>query len=180
MKFYGGKNAFGKNRRFTAVIALVLLLCFTIGGTVAYLVTKTDEVENVFTPATVKVETHEDFDGTIKKDLYVENKGDTDVYIRVKLVTYMQDADGKPTGVTATIPSFTKGTNWFYVDSDDCYYYSKPVPAGSKTNDLFPSNGIELVDGQVVDVLVEGIQATPTAAVSDAWGVTVTGTTISK
>ncbi len=180
MKFYGGKCAFGKNRRFTAVIALVLLLCFTIGGTVAYLVTKTDEVENVFTPATVKVDTHEDFNGKIKKDLYVENKGDTAVYIRVKLVTYMQDKNSNPTGVTAIIPNFTKGTNWFYVESDDCYYYSQPVPAGGATSKLISSDGIELADGQVVDVLVEGIQATPTTAVSEAWGVTVSGTTISK
>ncbi len=181
MKLYGGRPAKhvgsqkskAARKGITASIALILIICLAVGGAVAFLIAETPAIKNIFNPANVEIETHEDFDSTVKKNVNVENKGDTDVYIRVKLVTYMTDADGDPTSATASIPEFTRGSDWLYNDAEDTYYYTKPVASGAKTADLIGNTGIKLVDGQVVEVLAEAIQATPTTAVEDAWGVTV-------
>lgn len=179
MKLYGGRPAkhagsqksAAARKGITASVALILVICLAIGGAVAFLVAHTDEIKNIFNPANVEIKTYEDFDGTVKKNVNVENTGDTDVYIRVKLVTYMQDAKGNPTSATASIPPFDHGDDWLLIDG--IYYYTKPVASGDKTSDLIGDVGITLIRGQVVEVLAEAIQATPTTAVTETWGVTV-------
>ena len=155
------------------IIALALILVLAVGGTVAYIFTHTGPVINTFTPADVKVDIQEDFDGRVKKNVNVKNTGDTDAYIRIKLVTYMADSEGNPIAENASIPSFVPGSDWSYCESDDTYYYGKPVAPNGKTSDLIGNDGITLKEGQVVEVLAEGIQAMPQKAVIDAWGVTV-------
>ena len=155
------------------IIALALILVLAVGGTVAYIFTHTGPVINTFTPADVKVDIQEDFDGRVKKNVNVKNTGDTDAYIRIKLVTYMADSEGNPIAENASIPSFVPGSDWSYCESDDTYYYGKPVAPNGKTSDLIGNDGITLKEGQVVEVLAEGIQAMPKQAVIDAWGVTV-------
>ena len=179
MKLYGGRPAkhadaqksTAARKGITASVALLLVICLAIGGAVAFLVAHTDEIKNIFNPAKVTIETHEEFDGAVKKNVNVENTGDTDVYIRVKLVTYMQK-DGVPTGDAVNIPDFILDGDWLLID--DTYYYTKPVASGDKTSDLIGAAGIVLKDGQVVEVLAEAIQAQPDRAVEDAWPVTVT------
>ena len=53
-----------KTKKPVALVALLVLLCCTVAGTLAYLVTNTDPVTNTFTPASVSTEVNEDFDGT--------------------------------------------------------------------------------------------------------------------
>ena len=53
MKLYGGRSHNGK-RSLAALIALVLIICVAVGGTIAYIVTQTGSVENKFTPADVE------------------------------------------------------------------------------------------------------------------------------
>ena len=62
---------------------------------------------------------------------------------------------------------------WFE-GGDGCYYYRDVVAVGNSTADLL-ANGekITLKSGQVVEVLAEGIQATPETAVTSAWPVKV-------
>lgn len=179
MKLYGGRPAkhagsqksTAARKGITASVALILVICLAVGGAVAFLVAHTDEIKNIFNPANVEIKTHEDFDGAVKKNVNVENTGDTDVYIRVKLVTYMQDAGGNVTSAAASIPEFTYSDDWLSIDG--IYYYTKRVASKDKTTNLIGSDGIKLEDGQVVEVLAEAIQATPTTAVENAWGVTV-------
>lgn len=179
MKLYGGRPAkhagsqksTAARKGITTSIALILVICLAVGGAVAFLVAHTDEIKNIFNPANVTIDTNEEFDGKVKKNVNVENTGDTDVYIRVKLVTYMQDENGNPTSATASIPQFTPGADWLYNANEDTYYYIKPVASKAATTGLIGAEGIELVEGQVVEVLAEAIQATPTTAVTDAWGV---------
>ena len=173
MKLYGGRPSRKSKKSLTALIALILIICLAVGGTVAFIVTQTQAVKNTFTPADVKVGIQEEFNGSIKKNVNVKNTGDTDAYIRVKLVTYMADSEGNPIAENASIPSFVPGSDWSYCESDDTYYYGKPVAPNGKTSDLIGSDGITLINGQVVEVLAEGIQAMPKQAVIDAWGVTV-------
>lgn len=157
------------------VISLLLLVCVSVGGTVAYL-TSNGSVTNQFTVANVNTEVDEDFDGTIKKNVTAKNTGDVSAFIRIKLVTYRVNNDGNHIGGSASIPKFTPGAGWF--KSGDCYYYSNPVQPNEKPgSDLIDDNGIILVsysdaDGgkQVIEVIAEAIQASPTDAVKEAWG----------
>ena len=173
MKLYGGRPSRKSKKSLTALIALILIICLAVGGTVAFIVTQTQAVKNTFTPADVKVDIQEDFDGRVKKNVNVKNTGDTDAYIRVKLVTYMADSEGNPIAENASIPSFVPGSDWSYCESDDTYYYGKPVASNGKTSDLIGNDGITLKEGQVVEVLAEGIQAMPKQVVIVAWGVIV-------
>lgn len=174
MKLYGGRSHNGK-RSLAALIALVLIICVAVGGTIAYIVTQTDKVENKFTPADVQIAIKEDFDGTVKSSITVENvQADKNVpcYIRVKLVSNMQDDKGNVTG-SAAIGDIALGTNWFKGD-DGCYYYKNVVNVGSSTANLLADGStIKLTTGQVIEVLAEGIQATPETAVTSAWPVKV-------
>lgn len=169
MKLYGGRPSRESKKSLTALIALILIICLAVGGTVAFIVTQTQAVKNTFTPSDVTVDIQEDFDGSIKKNVNVKNTGDTDAYIRVKLVTYMADSKGNPIAKNASIPSFDPGSDWSYCKSDDTYYYGKPVAPNGTTSDLIGSEGITLINGQVVEVLAEGIQSVPYNAVEEAW-----------
>lgn len=158
-----------------ACSAIVLLIGFA-GGSLAYLFTHTDSITNTFTPAEVDVTIQEKFDHQKKKEnVKFKNKGDVPVYMRARLVINWTDANGKivpqPEGY-----SFTKeglpGTNW--VQNGTYYYYTKAVPAGESTTNLVDSiTATTPKDPEyylLVDVLVETIQATPTDAVTAAWG----------
>lgn len=167
-------------RAGTLLLSLLLLVTMTIGGTVAYLVARSRPAENTFTPSHVSCEVTEKFDGETKSEVNVENTGDTDAYIRVRLVTYRVNDKNERIGGTAGILNFTPGDGW--VEHGGYYYYTLPVAPGKEpAADLIDSEGITLVeykdaDGgkQVIEVIAEAIQSAPDTAVENAWGVTVT------
>lgn len=182
-----------RNRKgITALTALVLIFCCTVGGTLAWLVTKTDAVTNTFQPTAVSCEVEEDTSGSTKKNVAVSipNKaGDnTDAYVRATYVVNWAKDDSDNT-VYAVAPvkgadyTFTMGTSGKWSNnSDGYYYYSDPVAPGGKTEVLFS----EFALGQnanapagyhlQVTILAEAIQAdgvnsSSVKAVKDAWGV---------
>lgn len=131
------------NRTLVLAIALVLVLGCGVMGTLMFLVDKTSEVKNTFSPSAVACKVNESFDGTVKKNVNVTNTSDINAYIRVKLVTYRVNADKKKIGGTAEIPSFEPGDGWF--KKDGFYYYSKPVAPGKRPAvNLIGENGITL------------------------------------
>lgn len=165
-------------RLTTMVIATVLLLALAIGGTVAWLSTKDAPITNTFNPSEVACQVEESFDKTTgeKRNVNVTNTGDTEAYIRVKLVTYRTNDAGQHIGGTATIPSFTLGENW--VEFGGYYYYTLPVAAGEKpatnlTETMTLTSSYSDADGghQSIDVMAEAIQSVPEDAVKAAWGV---------
>ena len=166
-------------RAITLLIALLLFSALAVGGTVAWLTANATPVKNTFTPSQVACSVTEEFDGTTKSKVNVTNTGDTEAYIRVKLVTYRVNEKGQHIGGTATLPSFTRGENW--VAFGGYYYYTKPVAAGATpANPLIGTPGIALkeytdADGgkQVIEVMAEAIQSQPPEAVTQSWGVTV-------
>ncbi len=178
---YEGKHQAKTARggRMTALtVALALILTVAIGGTIAWLVTKTDGITNTFQPSQVTCEVKESFDGTTKTDVNVKNTGDIDAFIRVKLVTYRTNDQGQHIGGTATLPTFTLGENW--VEYGDFYYYTKPVAPDAYT-EVLTDAAITLAsyddaDGghQAIDVMAEAIQSVPEKAVGEAWGVKIT------
>lgn len=163
-------------RLTTMVIATVLLLALAIGGTLAWLSTKDDPIQNKFLPTKVTCEVTEKFNGTTgeKTKVNVKNTGTIDAFIRVKLVTYRTNDQGQHIGGTASLPAFTLGANW--VKYGDYYYYTLPVAPKEKPEaDLISSITLESytdVDGghQAIDVMAEAIQSVPEDAVKAAWG----------
>ena len=67
------------SKMLISAICLMLLLCFGIGGTLAYLADKTESIKNTFTAAEVEDEVKESFDGTQKTSIIVGNTGDVEV-----------------------------------------------------------------------------------------------------
>ena len=170
----------GRGRLAMMVLSVVLLLALAVGGTLAWLSTKTTSVTNTFTPAEVNCKVEEDFDENIgvKTNVNVKNTGNIDVYIRVKLVTYRTNDDGQHIGGTAKLPEFTRGKNW--VEKDGYYYYTLPVAPGqqpdtnlAKKMTLKTSYGDADGGKQALDVMAEAIQSEPEKAVADAWGVKI-------
>ena len=170
----------GRGRLAMMVLSVVLLLALAVGGTLAWLSTKTTPVTNTFTPAKVACDVTENFDEDtgVKTNVNVKNTGNIAVYIRVKLVTYRTNDAGQHIGGTAELPTFKLGADW--VEYGKYYYYTLPVEpkAQPKTNlaeKMTLKSSYEDADGgkQALDVMAEAIQSEPKKAVGEAWGVQI-------
>ena len=175
----GGSRRYRGKKPALLIVALALILTVAVGGTVAYLTTKTDSKINTFTPSQVSCEVKENFDGEKKTNVNVTNTGDIDAYLRVKLVTYRVNDDGQHIGGTAAIPAFTPGDGW--VKYGDYYYYTYPVAPGQQPetpliDSLTLTGSYSDADGgkQALEIMAEAIQSAPTDALGQAWGVTIT------
>ena len=177
-KYY--KRRQHRGRRAAVIASVLLLLAPAVGGTVAWLSTRTDAVTNTFLPSKVSCKVEEGFDGTTKTHVNVKNTGDTDAYIRVKLVSYRTNEAGDHIGGVAELPKFSLGANW--VSYEGFYYYTLPVAPGAMPAANLAADRIELTgeykdaDGgrQAIDVMAEAIQSVPSEAVGQAWGVSIT------
>lgn len=145
-----------------------------IGGTVAFLVTHTDQIVNTFQPTDVTCEINEEFNdnNTVKTSAVVENTGKIPAYIRVAVVANTVDAEGNITGA-ADVSNKLAGSGWTKVG--DYYYYNGVVKPNETTGNLL-AEGIDLNDIQVT-ILASAIQAEPTNAVAEAWDVQFDGST---
>ncbi len=166
------------SKAFALVVGLLLCLGIAIPSTIAYLADKTADVTNTFTPSKVECEVSETFDGSTKSSIKVLNKGGEEyieAYIRVRLVTYRQNAAGQAIGGETNLDGLVITDSWF--KQGEYYYCKTPVAAGALTAELL-SNPYTLKDyedgeSQVVEVLAEAIQSKPTTTVTSVWGVTV-------
>lgn len=174
------KNSRKKNicSRFAiSVFCLALILFCGIGGTLAFIIDRTPSIMNKFQESHVACAVSETFESNIKKNVNVTNTGDTEAYIRVKLISYRVNAASEHIGGFAPIPPFALGSGWVLIG--DCYYYKYPVSAGKAPDiPLIGESGISLIsdysdaDGgkQVIEVMAEAIQSKPMTAVEEAWG----------
>lgn len=158
-------------------LSLLLVIGMVVGGTVAWLSTKSAPITNTFLPSKVACQVQEEFNSTtgVKTNVNVENTGDTQAFIRVKLVTYRTNDQGQHIGGTASLPTFTLGANWVLYDG--YYYYTLPVAPGERpetnlTDSMTLTGSYTDADGgkQAIDVMAEAIQSVPEAAVKAAWG----------
>ena len=169
-----------KTKKPVALVAILVLLCCAVAGTVAYLVTSTDPVTNTFTPASVTTQVEEEFNGTTKSDVRIKTTGNIDAYIRVAVVANWIDKDGNVYG-GATPP--TEGVNYelkpvngWFKGSDGYFYYPTAIAAQAETLVLFEKvTQSSAPDGCSLrlTILADGIQSVPADAVQQAWGVTV-------
>ena len=170
-----GKSSHTAKKASALTIAIILILVMAIGGTVAFLVTHTDQIVNTFQPTDVTCEIIEDFnaDKTVKTSAVVENTGKIPAYIRVAVVANTVDAEGSITD-TADVRDKLASSDWTNVG--DYYYYNGVVQPSGKTTDLLGAEGIDL-NGIQVTILASAIQAEPDSAVAQAWGVKFDGST---
>lgn len=167
-----------KQRRiisFLLVIFVTALIVFC-STAVAYMFKQTDYKNNEFVPASVSCEVFEQFDGEKKTSIQIQNTGNINAYLRLRLVSYWVNADGNVMPKPSVMPEFNLAVGWIK-GSNDTYYYQMPVLPEAYCATLL-SSPITLLsdeDGckQVVEVFAEAIQSEPANAVTDSWKVTL-------
>lgn len=167
-KNYHGSRVAKKNpapKRFALLLALVLILVGTVGGTVAFLATRTNPVVNTFTPGKVTCQVEEKFNERAKSEAVIRNTGNVPAYIRVAVVG--NTMDGNNVTGAYDVSGNLDTTKWFLGD-DGFYYYKGVVQPGDTTSDLIATD-IELLTGKQVTILASAIQSTPAEAVNSAW-----------
>lgn len=169
-----------RNKISKLSLFLLIAIGLTVGVTLAFQFANTGVVKNFFKSSSANIKVVEEFDGIEKTNINVEVLDlpeSTDVYVRVKLVSYRVNDDGNRIGGTAELPNFTLGENWVKYESN--YYYTLPVAPGSKpaTNltNIMTLVEYDDVDGgkQVVEVMAEAIQSDSIVASQQAWNVTI-------
>ena len=177
------KASLGGVKRIVMLVALVMILTAAIGGTIAYIVTSTNDVENTFTPGKVSCEINEEFTGALKKDVTITNTGNTEAYIRAAIIVTWKSTKHGSTDTYATAPqegqyTMTLGSDWI-PGEDGYYYYKSPVPTGESTAALIEKcelkAGVSAPEGYAlsVEILADAIQSTPTSVVTEKWHVTL-------
>lgn len=130
-----------KTKTILVLAAIVLVLTCTVSGTVAFLVTKTDPVENQFTPAKVTCAVDEDFTngGTTKRNVRIENTGNTDAWIRATVVAnWVKDNKIVAPWTDNVTYNTGEGKNQ-WTKSGNYFYYNDIVSAGGFTEKLISS-----------------------------------------
>ena len=165
-------------RKAALILSLCLIFALAVGTTLAYLKANTSPVTNTFTAATSEIKIDENVENGEKSSIQVENIGTATSYVRVKLVMNWVDGNGKVVSGN-NLPKVTlkEGSDWF-LGTDGIYYYTKPVAPTGQTSNLLDGNPITQPNAPEgchleVTVLAESIQAAPSKAVTDSWGVRV-------
>ena len=164
-------------RKTALILSLCLIFALAVGTTFALLKASTAPVENTFTAAKSDIKIDEDVTGGQKKSIVVKNTGTAVSYVRVKLVMNWVDDNGNVSATPVNITVDYDNTNWF--EQDGIYYYKMPVAPDAVTTNLLQT---PITQGTApegyhleVTVLAESIQAAPSAAVTESWGVGVGG-----
>lgn len=165
-------------RKTALILSLCLIFALAVGTTFALLKASTAPVENTFTAAKSDIKIDEDVTGGQKKSIVVKNTGTAVSYVRVKLVmNWVDDETGNVSATPVDITVDYDNTNWF--EQDGIYYYKMPVAANNgETTNLLQKPITEPADKPAgchleVTVLAESIQAAPSKAVTESWGVGV-------
>lgn len=173
------------SRTALVLAAVVLVLGAAIGGTVAWLATNTPGLTNTFTPGEVKCTVEETFANGVKSDVKIKNTGNTDAYIRAKVVVTWKDAAGNVYGAPVSSSDYSiayASENGWVQRTDDGYWYCTQPVAPDAPNNRTPVliNSASPVEGKApagyalsIEILAEAIQSSPASAVQEAWGVTI-------
>ena len=158
----------GKKAVAFLVLTLVLAVA-AVGSTLAYIIVKTNSLENQFTPPEINIQVVGD---------NIANKSDFPVYVRATVVVNWVSNDGQSTILSAVPVAGTDYTidyndeNGWFQGADGFWYYTNSLGAQTAapgllniTEQLVKKDGYELRI-QVVSAI---IQATPTDAVAIAW-----------
>ena len=181
-----------KGRKRAALLSVALVGALAVGGTMAFLSTQSGTVENAFVPGTVACEVVESFkDGDAeKKDVYVQNTGDVDAYVRAAISASWVKAETDTLGTKGDVHgsmlvkgedyTLATGSDW-KLHSDGLYYYKGEVAGGASTTNLVvscapvagkaPDGYVLQVDVIASAVQADGVDAKGNRAVELAWNV---------
>ena len=186
------RNKWKLQKWVIATLFLLVVIAAGIPTARAFMFTKSSTVNLTYVPAKLSCVVEEVFDGTTKSVIQVKNTSNTDVYIRVRLVTYWKDSKGNTVARKSPDRDFQLETDWLandwfeYPIGSGFYYYTKPVAPDGYTTDMLSSDiSLAQKDGeslntttkftyhQALDILAEAIQSNPTATVEECWPVVV-------
>lgn len=184
------------NRSFVVLAALLVLVLGIVGTTLAWLTDTTEDQTNTFEYAKVSCQVLEDVNSneTQKRNVRIQNTGNTDAYIRATYVVTYRDEAGNILYETLEDDwkvDLTKeiNTDGWVPGKDGYWYCKKPVAPGEETPALFkaPINGNgRFLDGgrskeqaiTYVEILATAIQSQPVKAMGEAWGYTMNNGTL--
>lgn len=166
----------------TTLLSIFLILSLAVSGTLAYIVARTDNVNNQFEPSYVTCQVNANNDNSFD----VTNTGDVNALIRAAIVVNWMDEKGNVRGIAPTASDYTLSVNtadWWKDDTTGYYYYKDFVVSGGLTDDLITAYGLA-ANATVpagyqlsVEVVAEAIQADGDTdignvpAYQDAWGI---------
>lgn len=160
-----------KRKAIALTLIAVVAVCAVIGGVVAYMFKQAQQKEQSITAATVSCEVIQSDDS-----ITLQNTGEVEVYLRLRLVTYWVDSSGdRVYKQSESLDDISYDEN-YWVKDGDTFYYKSPVAADGVTENLLTSSITLKTEGdytQVIEVVAEAIQASPGTAVTSAWGVTL-------
>ena len=163
-----------QKRSLLVTITIVLVVLVTMGGVAAFFILQSQPITNTFVGGNTGCRITETVTGNVKKSVLLTNDGNFPVYVRVRLVTYWQTPEGAPAAKAA--PELKLETTSDWVRYGDCYYYVSPLQGSASVELLAKSLQME-TDGegniQVIDILAEAVQSSPSDAISQTWGRTV-------
>lgn len=157
----------GKKAVLLFVLSVALVVT-SVNVTVAVLLTKTEPIENTFTPPVL----HVSLEGIDD----IKNTGDVPVYVRAFSVVNWVSTDNEHT-ILSTKPKENVDfkvefhTDGWFLASDGFYYFENALAPGEELHlfdmvtQLVEKPGYELR----FEILSSAIQATPTEAVEEAW-----------
>ena len=156
-------------RTAVLLIAVLLLITTAVGSTAAFLVTKTEPVEEAFAYAQVSCQ--------VTDTMGVKNTGTAQAYIRASYAVNWRDGEGKIAAAAPEGYSYDPEESLQWKKGGDGYfYYPDPVAPGEETPSLLTCSapypeypGYTLS----VEVVAEAIQSNPAEAAEEAWGVRV-------
>lgn len=177
-----GKHlTYNRNKLKLFIVLSLVLILFSVGITVAYIIAKSAKLSNEFIPANVACSVDESFSNGIKQDVSIKNTGNVNAYIRAAIIVNWVTEDGKILSVSPTHDDYSivlAEDGWFK-GSDGFWYYKTPVAPGNKTLNLINSatqksapEGCRLN----IQILASAIQAEPIDVVKQEWGVKTNGT----
>lgn len=175
-----------KKKRNLIIISSIILVATTIATTIAF-ISKDNTIDNDFLLGTVSTAVDETFTNNVKEDVSIENTGNVDAYIRAFILISYKDANGviltdTPAANTDYSMTMSNSTNWLYSSTDGFYYYKLPVAPNNNTDILIDEcRELQSHNGKIlsVDIITQSIQATPSSAVTEAWGVTIANNILS-
>lgn len=165
------------NRAAVLIMAVLLLLGAAVGSTVAFLIDRTEPMENSFEYASVSCEVT---GNSGNSNVQVKNTDTTDAYIRATYVINWMDSSGniaasEPEGYSYSLNE-NPDSKWLKGE-DGYFYYTSPVAPGASTEGSLLTCTVTSPENPEytlsVEVLAQAIQSTPDNAVQEAWGITV-------
>ena len=147
------------------------MFSISTGATIAYILTRTDSIDNAFTPPVLRIhlEGHDS----------VHNVGNLPVYIRAYSVMSWRSVDDELT-ISSTMPIYEKDytiefaddfeQDWFKAD-DGFYYYRSTLAAGTSVRLVKHIYQLKEKDGYELhfELLTSAIQANTPEALLAAW-----------